>query len=139
MSRAPAFVKGSTMKIAIATIDDVTVSQHFGRSKSFIVFDIVDGAALNRETRANHHSPHAQGQCGHEAAHDHGSHSHNWILDLLGDCKVVIAAGMGPGASQALQANGIEAAMVSPRSSLIEVAEAFAKGTLATTAGSCEH
>ncbi len=101
------------MKIAVATIDEVSISQHFGRSKGFVVFD-VDGTNIKgREFRTNNHTPHAQGLCNHGEqnqghGHNHDGHSHAGILGLLGDCEVVLCGGMGAGAAQALMQNGIQ-------------------------------
>ena len=40
------------MKVAVPTVDGTSISQHFGRSKSFFVFDIDDGKVVGRPARA---------------------------------------------------------------------------------------
>jgi predicted Fe-Mo cluster-binding NifX family protein len=97
------------MKIAVATMDGTSISQHFGRSAGFIVFEVEDQQIKGREVRTNQHTPHAQGLCGGEH-HDHGAHGHNHesVVDLLRDCAVVVCGGMGAGAAQAFARNGIQ-------------------------------
>ena len=51
------------MKIAVASIDGVSISRHFGRSRSFLVFDVEDGETVDQEMRANTFTAHAQGNC----------------------------------------------------------------------------
>lgn len=130
------------MKIAVATIDGVSVSQHFGQSKGFIVFEVEGANVRNREFRTNNHTPHAQGLCNHEGSHQHGTHSHANILELLHDCKVVLCGGMGAGAAQALQAHGIQPVILGAASSAEEAASAYVNGTLPTSATGlcgCNH
>jgi predicted Fe-Mo cluster-binding NifX family protein len=101
------------MKIAVASIDGTSVSQHFGQSRYFIVFDVADGKVVGREVRDNTFTPHAQGQCqghGHEhgAEHGHhGAHSHAAVVGALQDCQALLCRGMGGRAATELQASGI--------------------------------
>ena len=39
------------MRIALATLDETTVTAHFGRTKGFIVVDVDDGVETARELR----------------------------------------------------------------------------------------
>ena len=130
------------MKIAVATIDGVSVSQHFGQSKGFVVFE-AEGSALGApEFRANHHTPHAQGLCNHEGGHRHGAHDHGNILELLNDCNVVLCAGMGAGAAQALRTHGIEPIILAVASSADEAAASYLNGTVPTSETglcNCDH
>ena len=50
------------MKIAVATDDGTTVSQHFGRALSYTVITVKDGQIANKETRdkTGHHTFAAQ-------------------------------------------------------------------------------
>lgn len=130
------------MKIAVATMDGAMVSQHFGQSRGFVVFEAQDGKLGAREVRTNNHTPHAQGLCNHEGEHQHGAHSHANILDLLGDCKVVLCGGMGGGAAQALRAQGIEPIILGAECTVDEAAAAYLNGTLTTSATglcNCHH
>ncbi len=82
------------MKIAIPTNNMSTISAHFGRSKGFMIYKIDDNKISNLEYKINTFTGHAKGQ---HKEHDHGNHnhSHEGIFSAIGDCKVVIAGGMG--------------------------------------------
>lgn len=94
------------MRIAVPTNDGATISEHFGRSASFLIFEIENGQIKSRELRTNgmEHS-HAQGECDHHSA-DNKSHSHAGILSALDGCEIVICAGMGQRAADALKGCG---------------------------------
>jgi len=129
------------MKIGVPTNDGTMISEHFGRSAGFLVFDIEDGKIKSRELKANGmtHS-HGQGECGH---HSDGSqpHSHAGILSALEGCDRVICAGMGQRAAQALRASGIEIVIAAPASAEETVA-AYLAGKLPAAGESfcqCHH
>lgn len=82
-------------RIAIPSDDRRTVAQHFGRAAGFLVFEY-DGGALTSEYR-----PLTEGT----------AHDHERIVDVLRDCDVVIAGGMGGGMMSALYDAGIEVAI----------------------------
>lgn len=84
------------MRIAVPTNDGKSISEHFGRSASFLVFEVENDQVKNRETRANEmqHS-HEQGNC-HNAAGRGGPHSHASLVSTLAGCEVVLCAGYGP-------------------------------------------
>ena len=102
------------MRIAVTTDDGVHVAAHTGRCRSFVIFDVLDGAPVRREERANTFTPHAQGRCkqGHEDAAKHaagsGHHSHGALLEAIGDCDVLVSHGMGRRLLDDLAARGIE-------------------------------
>lgn len=137
------------MKIAVASEDGVSVSQHFGRSAGFVVFDANDGQISTGEFRTNRQTPHAQGLCGigehtpghghgHEHAQGHSGHSHAGIVDLLQDCQVVLCGGMGAGAAQALTARGIRPVVTSAVCPASEAVAQYVKGELnLNTSGFC--
>jgi len=100
------------MKIAVATVDGTSMSQHFGQSAGFIIYEVEGESVTRREVRTNSHTPHAQGLCNHDGQHEHGEHSHSGIVGLLEDCGVVLCGGMGGGAAQALKAQGIQPVVV---------------------------
>jgi predicted Fe-Mo cluster-binding NifX family protein len=104
------------MKIAIPTNDGASVSEHFGRSASFLIFEIENGQIKSRELRTNgaKHSR-AQGECDHHSA-DNESHSHAGILAALDGCEVVICAGMGQRAAESLKGCGTQIFVVPPAS-----------------------
>lgn len=125
------------MKIAVATIDGSSFSQHFGQSRGFMVFETEGTEIIHREFRTNHHTPHAQGLCNHDGQAHHGTHSHANILELLSDCKVVLCGGMGAGAVNALRSRGIEPAILSGVHSTDEAVTAYLSGTAVPLSGAC--
>lgn len=88
------------MKIAIPSDEGTYLSQHFGRTLGFEIFEVANGQIINQEYRLNIFTGHVLGQheqhqhqgAGHE---DHAQHSHSRILNALKDCEIVIAGGMG--------------------------------------------
>lgn len=125
------------MKIAVATMDGVSVSQHFGQSKGFLVFDIEGAKVRSREFLTNNHTPHAQGLCNHSEGNHHGNHSHANILELLNGCDAVLCGGMGVGAQRALQQHGIKALLIAGPYSADEAVAAYMGGTLTSTEAVC--
>jgi predicted Fe-Mo cluster-binding NifX family protein len=118
------------MKIAVATIDGVSLSQHFGRSAGFVVFELEGTTIKNRELRTNDRTPHAQGLCNHDGQHQHQGHSHAGILELLEDCEIVLCGGMGAGAAQALIQHGIQPIMLPAPCSADEAVSQYSNGKL---------
>lgn len=131
------------MKIAVATMDGVSLSQHFGQSTGFVVFELDGNTVLGRELRTNDRTPHAQGLCtGHhdhdEEAQQHGAHSHTGIVGLLGDCEVILCGGMGAGAAQALMQQGIRPMIIPQACSADDAVSHYLAGaTSPTGAGFC--
>jgi predicted Fe-Mo cluster-binding NifX family protein len=119
------------MKIAVPTNDGTSISEHFGRSAGFIIFDTENGQIKSQEVKSNtaQHS-HEQGACGHESA-DHKPHSHAGILAVLDGCQVVICAGMGQRAAEALKASGAEIVITAPAPAQ-ETVTAYLAGKLST-------
>jgi predicted Fe-Mo cluster-binding NifX family protein len=120
------------MKIAVVTDDGKTISQHFGRARYYLVYDVQGEEVKGSEMRSKtaHHSgeePHQHGEGGHsgpEADAKHGS-----MLSNVLDCEALIARGMGWGAFEAIRAAGVK-----PFITDLEVAEdavkAYIKGKL---------
>ena len=94
------------MKIAVATSDGKSVSQHFGRSAGFVVFNVDGKKIIGQEYRTNQATPHAQGLC--RGEHEHEGHNHAGIVALLQDCEVVLCGGMGARAAEALTQQGVK-------------------------------
>ena len=125
------------MKIAVASADGVSVSQHFGRSQCFIVFDVADGMVTSHEVRDNTYTAHAKGECkGGEHHHDQ-PHSHADIVAALHDCQVVLCGGMGWRAAEDLQANGIRPIMVDPTLTPKQAVQDFLTDKLKGGSGFC--
>ena len=129
------------MKIAIPTMDEQTLSAHFGRSKAFLVFDLENGQIRNREVRPNvhGHQAHSHHEDGHAGlGHGHGQHDHGGFIALLQDCSVVLSRGMGAGAWNALRSAGMKVYLVQQPISAEEAVDLFLAGQLAENeAGVC--
>ena len=117
------------MKIALPTNDGVTISEHFGRSASFLIFEIENGQIKSRELRTNgmEHS-HAQGACDHHSA-ESKPHNHAGILAAVEGCGLVICAGMDQRAAEALRSCGTQI-VVAPPASAEETVVAYLAGKL---------
>src|SRR4030042_257433 len=98
------------MKIAVVTDDGKMISQHFGRAKYYIVYDVQGGVVKGSEMRskAAHHA-------GDEPHHEEGGHrgpdadaKHSSMLANISDCEALIARGMGFGAFDAIGAAGVK-------------------------------
>jgi predicted Fe-Mo cluster-binding NifX family protein len=114
------------MKIAVPTNDGVTLSEHYGRSAAFLIFELENGRITKRETRPNraHHAG-GDGEC-----QQGGGHSHAGIVTALAGCDVVLCGGMGGRAAEALRAGGITPVPVSATGSAEEIVAAYAAGSL---------
>jgi predicted Fe-Mo cluster-binding NifX family protein len=112
-----AVTKGSNiMKIAIASINEQTISHHFGRAEKYVVFSVEDGQVTGRLTLAK--PGHRQFDSQHSGKHQHdakgsgfGRHAnskHEQMFEPIKDCDVLLAGGMGRGAYLGLQKIGIK-------------------------------
>lgn len=129
------------MKIAVATNDGNSISQHFGQSTGFIIFEVEGTEVRNRQFRSMSQTPHEQGLCDHGPAKDPGAQNRASIPELLRDCKIVLCGGMGAGAAQALGRLGIEPLIVAAVSADDAVAS-YLRGTLTRSSASlchCQH
>ena len=124
------------MKIAAVSDDGATISQHFGRASLYVVVEVEDGQVVGTETRS---------KLGHRdfAGEDHGSHEpgqrrgfgqgaqarHISMMEVISDCRALLAGGMGWGAHEALQEMGIEA-VVTDVGDVQEAARLYAGGEL---------
>ena len=128
------------MKIAVASTDGISISQHFGRSAAWLVFDVEEGRVTGPEIRSNQHTNHAAGGCSHEDGehHDHehgeqhGQHSHAGLIDALHDCEAILCGGMGWRAAEDLKRNGIQPFIVDPRTTPQDAVQSFLTGQLST-------
>ncbi len=125
------------MKIAIASTDGTAVSQHFGRSACFIVFEAKDGKIVGREVRGNSFTPHAMGQCSGGQHHGEHAHSHAGVIAGLEDCQALICGGMGRRAAEDLKANGITPVVAPPEMTPEQAAQEFLDGRLKESGGFC--
>ncbi len=115
------------MKIAVPTNDGATLSQHFGRSAAFLMFEVEDGRITSQELRAN--PPHPSGEGG-ASGHEGGGHHHNAMVAVLAGCDTVLCGGMGWRAAEALKAAGISAVSVAASGPAAEIVAAYVAGAL---------
>jgi predicted Fe-Mo cluster-binding NifX family protein len=105
------------MKIAIASDDNQTVSQHFGRAENYLVISLEQDRIYERKTLAkpgrcrttsrgrgkHNHTEDARGSgFGHQA-----KGAHRDMFENIMDCDILITGGMGRGAYLDLQELGI--------------------------------
>jgi len=107
------------MKIAIASDDGATISQHFGRAPFYIVVTVEDGKITGREQRDREHC-HQTGTASHAGEHHHHgdqhehTHSHHApdrharMASAISDCEAVLAGGMGNNAYNNLLQYGVK-------------------------------
>ncbi len=125
------------MKLAIASDDEMNVSQHFGRAPYYVVFTVDDGKVTAKETRskASHqtfaaHEP-AKLAEGERHGYDAGSTSrHESMAEAIRDCQVLLTGGMGWGAYEAMQGYGIET-IATDVENIDEAVELYLAGKLA--------
>ncbi|MDF2925388.1 MAG: Dinitrogenase iron-molybdenum cofactor biosynthesis protein [Paenibacillaceae bacterium] len=88
-------------KVAVSSLDGVRINQHFGRSDSFLIYQIEDNGeyALVEERLVSR----ACGFGGHE------EDALERAACLLSDCSVALVSRIGPGAEKALAAKGVKA------------------------------
>jgi predicted Fe-Mo cluster-binding NifX family protein len=124
------------MKIAVPTQDGSSISDHFGRSKSFLVFEVEEGKIADCSLRANQFTAHAQGECHDD--HGHGQpHGHDEIVEALKDCEAVLCYGMGRRAAAALEEGGIRAFVLGQRLTPQEAVQQFVAGRLPPAGDFC--
>ncbi len=84
-------------KIAVASSDEKSINEHFGLAEQFLIYGVEDNLGYTlaevRRTRAACGSPDIDAM--------------QKSVDLLADCKVVLAAQLGPCAEQKLREKGI--------------------------------
>jgi len=126
------------MKLAVASQDGVNISQHFGRSRYFLVFEVEDGRILNRSVRENVFTTHAQGECKNGEDHHHAGHrDHVQVVAALQDCQAVICRGMGRRAAEELEDNGIHAIVAADEMLPEEAVKQYLSGMLSGGDGFC--
>jgi len=108
-----------TMKVAIASEDEETIHQHFGRATQFLIYEIDGSSFRYLETRQSR--PACQGGA---AAAPHDEDRLEQTVELISDCRAVLVARIGPGAAQRLAEHGISA-FIAPTSSTLRYGGSF--------------
>lgn len=125
------------MKIAVASDDGKTISQHFGRATQYVVVNTEDGKTVGRETRlkAGHTQFAGAGAHGHGCGgevHGYGAQAgnrHAAMAQNILDCSVLLAGGMGWGAYESLKSNNIEP-VVTDVTDIEEAVKLYLEGNL---------
>jgi predicted Fe-Mo cluster-binding NifX family protein len=119
------------VKIAVPTNDGLSISEHFGRSAGFLIFETGNAQITSREMRSNQ-GVHAHGEagCGGEHAGHNEPHSHAAILSSIAGCDVVICAGMGWRAAEALKQAGVREVIMTEPGPAEEKVQAYLRGEM---------
>jgi predicted Fe-Mo cluster-binding NifX family protein len=113
------------IKIAFATDDLINISAHLGRAQKYLIYTIENGRVMVQEERAKPVHNHGQ-QEGHE---HHGGHFHNDMVQVIADCQVVIARGMGSPALESVDRAGIQP-ILTELSAIDEALQIYLEGRL---------
>lgn len=125
------------MKIGVASTDGISISQHFGRSQYFIVFEVSGSELSSHEVRDNTYTAHAKGLCQEEHHHQDQPHSHADIIAALHDCQVMLCGGMGWRAADELQAHGIHPVIVDAALTPENAVREYLSGKIASNTTFC--
>lgn len=100
-------MENKTINIAAVTDDGISISQHFGRAAYYEVLFVENGKVVKRERReklghnnfayGEHH--HSNGQHGLD---EHSHSKHVSMAEVINDCQILLARGMGNGAYQSM-------------------------------------
>ena len=96
------------MKIAFATDDGKTISNHFGRASHYLVVTIEDGKDIRHEMRDKlSHQHFANEPHTHEVGQPHGfdpasQDRHVRMAEAIRDCDAMLCRGMGRGVYESM-------------------------------------
>jgi predicted Fe-Mo cluster-binding NifX family protein len=102
-------------RIAIATIDGISVCDHLARSTAFLILEIQDGAIVSGTFRSR-----LTDTCG----------NHAGFVEMLTGANAVMCGGIGQGAADVLVANGIEPLVLEGTHSIDDAVNGFLAGSL---------
>jgi predicted Fe-Mo cluster-binding NifX family protein len=95
-----------TKRLAFASYDGLTISRHFGHVKQFIVVEFREGAEIDRSLRQNADAlP--------DETHRTRGHDHDALLDVIADCDLIVAGGMGLPMADRARERGFEVILTS--------------------------
>ncbi len=110
------------IKIAVASENGGSVTEHFGHCESFMIFDADNGEIVKSETIPN------------------PGHKPGFLPNFLNDkgVNVIISGGMGGGAVDIFNEKGIEV-IVGAGGDAKKAVEAYLQGALKSTGAVCDH
>jgi predicted Fe-Mo cluster-binding NifX family protein len=126
-------------KIAVASDDGVSISEHFGRTHRFNVFEVQNGQILAEESRT--------GSCGDRAdCHCYGQDDLEVlalnqcpVISMLEDCRAVLCRGMGWRIAEEFVRHGVNPLVIAGDLSPRAAVEHYLAGTLKPANGFCRH
>jgi predicted Fe-Mo cluster-binding NifX family protein len=101
------------IKVAIATSDGLNIDLHFGQTKSFLLYEFKDGKfelSEKREVQVDDSAVVALRHCGGSGGGCGGGAASGPLapaVELLLDCRAVVAAQIGQGMRRQLERNAI--------------------------------
>ena len=126
------------MKIAVPTNDGLSISEHFGRSAAFLLFEAENARITSRERRENPALDALASNCGGHHSGSSQPHDHTAILSAIAGCDVVICAGIGRRAADALKQHGVREVIVTTPGPAEERIQAYLKGKLDSVPNLCQ-
>ncbi len=112
--------RSGALRIAFATDDGETISNHFGQAGSYRVVQLDDGGHTDLGLRPKAH--HAPGE--------HQPSLHGSMFEPISDCRVLIAGGMGTPAWDKARNAGLEVILAG--GTISEALAAYSSGALAS-------
>lgn len=114
------------IKIAAVTDDGNTIHSHFGQAPYYEVLTIEDNKITARERR---NKPSHQHGANHEL-HETGGDTHaQGMAEVIADCQVLLARGMGQPAFLTLEAAGIKP-ILTEKQNIDDAVHAYLRGEL---------
>lgn len=125
------------MKIAVASNDGVSVSEHFGRTNRFVVYEVADRTIVGEELRNGIRLPDGMGICESRRGLNQATIDYSAIVAALDDCQVILCRGMGWRAASALVRGGLNPLVIQGDVSPREAVQQYLSGTLQPASGFC--
>jgi predicted Fe-Mo cluster-binding NifX family protein len=99
------------MKVAVATNNNTTVSQHYGRARHYLVLTVEGGEVVERDVR---HRPGSGPEVGQDPTRRSSGDGRSRAA-VVADCEALIAGGMGSGAYENLMRAGVKPVLTDER------------------------
>jgi predicted DNA-binding protein (UPF0251 family)/predicted Fe-Mo cluster-binding NifX family protein len=129
-------LRRNTMKIAVVTDDEITISQHFGRASWYVVYTVENGKITGKDKRPKMGHSHFASTDGPHSAHGakHGfdassQQKHASMAEAIKDSQVLIAGGMGMGAYESMKSYKIEP-IITDVTNIDEAVKLYVEGKL---------
>jgi predicted Fe-Mo cluster-binding NifX family protein len=128
------------MKLAVASTDGVSIAEHFGRSKYFLVFEIDHDRVLSVDSRTGAFRANNPRCCEVKDADGNSVRpDYSDMVDALAGCQAVLCRGMGWQAAEALVRGGINPLVIQGELSPHEAVQQYIDGKLIPATGFCRN